>query len=68
MEGLSVQYRDLITTNIDIGHRWCELVINNQFKKGFQFISDYLIHNQSMGVYLYGELLLSKVSINAAAN
>ena len=32
LERLSVQYRELITTNIDVGHRWCELVINNQVR------------------------------------
>ena len=32
LEGLWVQYRDFITTNINIGHSWCELVINNQVR------------------------------------
>ena len=80
LEEVRGQYGDFINTNCDIGHKWAELVIKNkviksfgtsalsfyylQFQKDFKFISDYLANNQSMGVYLYGELLSSKVIID----
>ena len=81
LEEVRGQYGDFINTNCDIGHKWAELVIKNkviqsfgtsalsfyylQFQKDFKFISDYLANNQSMGVYLYGELLSSKVIIDS---
>lgn len=46
--------------NAEIKHRWCELVIKckqgNRFHKDIQ---SFLLDHQGMGVYLYGEMMLS---------
>ncbi|XP_056017768.1 aminopeptidase O-like [Ostrea edulis] len=49
------------TCNAEIKHRWCELVIKcKQRHSHFHGdIQDFLIEHQGMGVYLYGELMLS---------
>ena len=69
------QYGNFINSNCDIGHKWAELVIKNKVIEAlglqlyhltlFSFLLDYLANNQSMGVYLYGELLSSKVIIDS---
>lgn len=47
--------------NAEVKHRWCELVIKckqgNKFNKDIQ---SFLLDHQGMGVYLYGEMMLSR--------
>lgn len=45
--------------NADVRHRWCELVVKHKYVSAYQDVRDFLIHDQAMGVYLYGELVLS---------
>nr|XP_045598611.1 aminopeptidase O-like [Procambarus clarkii]XP_045598612.1 aminopeptidase O-like [Procambarus clarkii] len=41
----------------DVRHRWCELVIKNNYKDLAE-VERFLLEDQSMGVYLYGELMI----------
>lgn len=43
----------------DVRHRWCELVIKNNYKD-LNEVERFLLEDQSMGVYLYGELIIYK--------
>ncbi|KAG7161355.1 aminopeptidase O-like [Homarus americanus] len=43
----------------DVRHRWCELIIKNNYKDLTE-IERFLLKDQSMGVYLYGELMISR--------
>ncbi|PIK33190.1 putative aminopeptidase O-like [Apostichopus japonicus] len=54
---------ELHLKNAEIRHRWCELVIKHRFMDGYGDIRMFLLKDQSMGVYLYGELLASEDSI-----
>ena len=70
-------YSDAITHNIEIGHKWCELIIKNkvcltknqqifltliqsQMRSEQGFLESYIREHQSMGVYLHGEMILSR--------
>uniref|UniRef100_A0A3P9JYE7 Aminopeptidase O (putative) n=1 Tax=Oryzias latipes TaxID=8090 RepID=A0A3P9JYE7_ORYLA len=44
----------------EVRHRWCELVVKHAFTQGYADIERFLVHNQAMGVYLYGELMLQE--------
>lgn len=45
--------------NGDIKHRWCELIVKHNYPD-INHISNFLTENQAMGVYLYGELVISE--------
>ena len=46
--------------NADIQHRWCELIVLHNITEEFQFLEEFLAEHQAMGIYLYGEMKLSK--------
>ena len=45
--------------NAEVQHRWCELIVALKIKDELPFVAEFLHQNQSMGIYLYGELMLS---------
>jgi len=53
-------YAWYISKNIEIGHKWCEIIVKNKLRCEYHFVSEYLLQHQSMGVFLYGEMILSK--------
>ena len=63
MKVLRAKYETFIQTNPDIFHVWCELVINNKSKQFYQDLKTFLLNHQSMGVYLYSEMLGSRSSV-----
>lgn len=44
----------------EVRHRWCELVIKHHFSQAYKDVERFLIHDQAMGVYLYGELMVQE--------
>ncbi|XP_060556016.1 aminopeptidase O-like [Ruditapes philippinarum] len=50
----------LSSTNADVSHKWCELVIRHNLQEYFEDIRHFLVHHQAMGVYLFGELIISR--------
>ncbi|XP_055368052.1 aminopeptidase O isoform X2 [Betta splendens] len=49
---------DLQSRDAEVQHRWCELVVKHAHTQAYGDVEHFLIHNQAMGVYLYGELML----------
>ncbi|XP_071162696.1 aminopeptidase O-like [Mytilus edulis] len=49
----------MMSQNADVQHRWCELVIKHKVQKFYQDLKKFLLNHQAMGVYLYGEMVLS---------
>ncbi|XP_072019031.1 aminopeptidase O-like [Amphiura filiformis] len=47
----------LCTANPESRHRWCELVTKHYYADGYGDIRLFLLEDQAMGVYLYGELM-----------
>ncbi|XP_032238993.2 uncharacterized protein LOC5513554 isoform X2 [Nematostella vectensis] len=47
------------TRNCEIRHRWCELVVKNKFTPFLDDVKHFLIEDQGMGIYLFGELIIS---------
>ncbi|XP_076029632.1 aminopeptidase O-like [Oratosquilla oratoria] len=47
----------------DVRHRWCELVIKHNYPD-LEEVERFLLRDQSMGVYLYGELIISRKRIH----
>ncbi|KAL7633932.1 UNVERIFIED_CONTAM: hypothetical protein RMT77_015893 [Armadillidium vulgare] len=45
--------------NPEVQHRWCELIVRFDYPE-IDDIMHFLIENQALGVYLYGELMISK--------
>lgn len=43
----------------DVRHRWCELIIKSDYED-LQQVERFLLEDQAMGVYLYGELIISR--------
>ncbi|XP_067087072.1 aminopeptidase O [Osmerus mordax] len=39
-------------------HRWCELVVQHKHTQAYGDVENFLVHDQAMGVYLYGELMV----------
>ena len=58
LSNLFVYYR-IQSQNADVRHRWCELVIKHNFHDLTE-VEKFLTNDQSMGVYLYGELIISR--------
>ncbi|XP_022102792.1 aminopeptidase O-like [Acanthaster planci] len=50
----------LVKQNAEVRHRWCEMVIRNRYVDGYGDIRIFLLEEQSMGVYLYGELIATR--------
>ncbi|XP_031440959.1 aminopeptidase O-like [Clupea harengus] len=46
----------------EVKHRWCELVVKHKHSAAYKDVEDFLIDNQAMGVYLYGELMVHEDS------
>ncbi|KAL6458827.1 hypothetical protein MHYP_G00322990 [Metynnis hypsauchen] len=38
----------------EVKHRWCELVVKHKYTAAYRDVEHFLIHDQAMGVYLYG--------------
>ncbi|XP_069034312.1 aminopeptidase O [Embiotoca jacksoni] len=51
----SLQNRDA-----EVRHRWCELVVKHVYTQAYGDVEHFLVHDQAMGVYLYGELMLQE--------
>uniref|UniRef100_W5KJ54 Aminopeptidase O (putative) n=1 Tax=Astyanax mexicanus TaxID=7994 RepID=W5KJ54_ASTMX len=66
-EVLSVSCLSLLQTtyslrnqDAEVKHRWCELVVKHKYTAAYRDVENFLIHDQAMGVYLYGELMLQE--------
>ncbi|XP_045145364.1 aminopeptidase O [Echinops telfairi] len=46
----------------EVRHRWCELIVKHKYTRGYGQVEDFLQGDQGMGVYLYGELMVSEDS------
>ncbi|XP_072243842.1 aminopeptidase O [Leuresthes tenuis] len=44
----------------EVRHRWCELVVKHAYVQAYGDVEHFLVHDQAMGVYLYGELMLQE--------
>ncbi|KAL3975691.1 ryanodine receptor 3 [Sarotherodon galilaeus] len=44
----------------EVRHRWCELVVKHAYAQAYGDVEHFLIHDQAMGVYLYGELMVQE--------
>ncbi|XP_034152296.1 aminopeptidase O isoform X3 [Esox lucius] len=42
----------------EVRHRWCELVVKHKHTEAYHDVEHFLQHDQAMGVYLYGELMV----------
>ncbi|KAJ0019134.1 hypothetical protein NQD34_006703 [Periophthalmus magnuspinnatus] len=44
----------------EVRHRWCELVVKHGFSRAYRDVEHFLVHDQALGVYLYGELMVQE--------
>lgn len=44
----------------EVRHRWCELIVKHKYAKAYRDVERFLLEDQAMGVYLYGELMVSE--------
>ncbi|KAG8595957.1 hypothetical protein GDO81_001686 [Engystomops pustulosus] len=44
----------------EVRHRWCELVIKHKYTTSYNDVEAFLLQDQAMGVYLYGELMVNE--------
>ncbi|KAK5614592.1 hypothetical protein CRENBAI_016017 [Crenichthys baileyi] len=44
----------------EVQHRWCELVVKHTYSQAYCDVEHFLLHDQAMGVYLYGELMVQE--------
>ncbi|KAM5227433.1 aminopeptidase O isoform 3-T3 [Ctenodactylus gundi] len=44
----------------EVRHRWCELIVKHKYTKAYKHVERFLQEDQAMGVYLYGELMVSE--------
>ncbi|XP_041359506.1 aminopeptidase O-like [Gigantopelta aegis] len=58
LEALRIHY-SLQTANAEVRHRWCELVVREKALKYYDDVRSFLVKDQAMGVYLYGEMVIS---------
>ena len=58
LEVIDEQFSKIIT--LIIFHRWCEMVIKHSWTSRREFVRQFLAEHQSMGIYLYGELAISR--------
>ncbi|XP_057686774.1 aminopeptidase O isoform X2 [Corythoichthys intestinalis] len=59
MHALAHTY-DLHSQDAEVRHRWCELVVKHRHAPAYGDVERFLIHDQAMGVYLYGELMVQE--------
>jgi len=52
--------------NAEVRHRWCELVVKHKYNPGLPEVRRFLIEDQGMGIYLFGELIISQQSKHRA--
>ncbi|CAL8249272.1 unnamed protein product [Merluccius merluccius] len=58
--------RDMMTSSqgferdFEVRHRWCELVVKHGHSQAYRDVQHFLVHDQAMGVYLYGELMVQE--------
>ncbi|KAL5006133.1 hypothetical protein ScPMuIL_017291 [Solemya velum] len=50
---------NLTSANAEIQHRWCELVVKHKFLQCYSDVQAFLVNHQALGIYLYGEMILS---------
>ncbi|XP_029960200.1 aminopeptidase O isoform X2 [Salarias fasciatus] len=50
----------LQTHDAEVRHRWCELVVKHAYVQAYGDVEHFLVHDQAMGVYLYGELMVQE--------
>ncbi|XP_006898938.1 PREDICTED: aminopeptidase O-like [Elephantulus edwardii] len=44
----------------EVRHRWCELIIKHRFIAAYGQVESFLLGDQAMGIYLYGELMVGE--------
>ncbi|XP_027623807.1 aminopeptidase O [Tupaia chinensis] len=44
----------------EVRHRWCELIIKHKYARAYKDVERFLQEDQAMGIYLYGELMVSE--------
>ena len=44
----------------DVQHRFSELIVKHRYTEKLDFVQRFLKDHQSMGIYLYGEMKMSK--------
>ncbi|XP_053558397.1 aminopeptidase O [Bombina bombina] len=44
----------------EVRHRWCELVVKHKYTAAYKDVETFLLQDQAMGVYLYGELMVNE--------
>ncbi|XP_016062133.1 PREDICTED: aminopeptidase O [Miniopterus natalensis] len=44
----------------EVRHRWCELIVKHKYTKAYKNVEKFLQEDQAMGIYLYGELMVSE--------
>ncbi|XP_012495517.1 PREDICTED: aminopeptidase O [Propithecus coquereli] len=44
----------------EVRHRWCELIVKHRYTTAYSSVERFLQEDQAMGVYLYGELMVSE--------
>uniref|UniRef100_H3DJQ6 Peptidase M1 leukotriene A4 hydrolase/aminopeptidase C-terminal domain-containing protein n=1 Tax=Tetraodon nigroviridis TaxID=99883 RepID=H3DJQ6_TETNG len=59
METLQRAY-NLQRQDAEVRHRWCELAVKHAHTKAYKDVENFLLHDQAMGVYLYGELMVQE--------
>ncbi|XP_029685147.1 aminopeptidase O isoform X3 [Takifugu rubripes] len=59
MDALQRAY-NLQRQDAEVRHRWCELVVKHTHTKAYGDVEHFLVHDQAMGVYLYGELMVQE--------
>ncbi|XP_053182081.1 aminopeptidase O isoform X2 [Scomber japonicus] len=51
---------NLQNQDAEVRHRWCELVVKHGYTQAYEDVKHFLVHDQAMGVYLYGELMVQE--------
>ncbi|XP_070760110.1 aminopeptidase O [Enoplosus armatus] len=51
---------NLQNQDAEVRHRWCELVVKHAYTQAYGDVEHFLVHDQAMGVYLYGELMVQE--------
>ncbi|XP_039535877.1 aminopeptidase O isoform X3 [Pimephales promelas] len=51
---------NLQAQDAEVKHRWCELAVKHKHTAAYRDVELFLIHDQAMGVYLYGELMVQE--------
>ncbi|KAM5136545.1 aminopeptidase O isoform 5-T6 [Callospermophilus lateralis] len=59
LQSLQRIYR-LQEQDAEVRHRWCELVVKHRHAQAHKHVERFLLEDQAMGVYLYGELMVSE--------